>query len=290
MGGKVIHNLEQLAEGIGSYIGMLEGLNQQTYMDSLLERAYVDASASFNKAAAAAAMANPEEFGHMWEFGTAGITRGNTKYANPTNPNAMLWQNVMTGTGATKNISFVFKPAKSFTPPHTTESTGGVDQSVLDRLKVNTGERKYRFPNKAFVFESGTDINVVAKRSRRLFIPIETEGTPVGIGNQDESKGYVWAKAHTYSPGDFSGGTGQFTAFFGGWWLGPGARLMFDTMAKTVEMDLISVDKTIKPSKRMTSAQRAHIAAAVKRGKTKTKKQFTLKVRQEMNRKADVLL
>ena len=290
MASKVIHNLEQLAEGIGSYLGMMEGLNQQTYMDGLLERAFVDVSASFNKAAAAAAMRSPEEFAHMWEFGTAGITRGNTKYANPTNPNAMLWQNTMTGTGATKNIAFVFKPAKSFTPPHTSESTGGVDQSVLDRLKVNTGERKYRFPNKAFVFESGTDINVMAKRSKMLFIPIETEGIPSGTEGQDESKGYVWAKAHTYSPGDYSGGTGQFTAFFGGWWLGPGSDLMFDTMSKQVETDLLSVQETIKPSKRMTSAQRAQIETAVKRGRNKTKKQFTLKVKQEMNRKADVLL
>lgn len=288
MGGKVIHNLEQLAEGIGSYIGMLEGLDQQSYMDSLLERAYADVSGEFNKAAAAAAMRNPEEFAHMWEFGTAGITRGNTKYANPVNPNAMLWQNVMTGTGSTKNIAFVFKPAKSFTPPHTTESTGVEDQTVLDRLKVNTGERKYRFPNKAFVFESGTDIHVVARRSRMLFIPTETEGLPNGA--KDSGKGYVWSKAHTYSPGDFSGGTGQFTAFFGGWWLGPGAALMFDTMAKQVEMDLISTDKTIKPSRRMTSAQIANIKAAVKKGQTKTRKQFTLKVKQEMNRKADVLL
>lgn len=288
MGGKVIHNLEQLAEGIGSYIGMMEGLNQQTYMDSLLERTYVDVSGSFNKAAAAAAMRNPEEFAHMWEFGTAGITRGRTKYANPTNPNAMLWQNVMTGTGKTKNIAFVFKPAKSFTPPHTTESTGVEDQKVLDRLKVNTGERKYRFPNKAFVFESGTDIKVMAKRSKRLFIPIATEGLPNGA--KDTGKGYVWAKTHTYSPGDYSGGTGQFTAFFGGWWLGPGATLMFDAMSRQVEMDLISVEKTVKPSRRMTAAQAANIKAAAKRGQTKTRKQFTLKVRQEMNKKADVLL
>lgn len=287
MGGKVIHNLEQLAEGIGSYIGMMEGLDQQTYMDSLLERVVADVSGTFNKAAASASMANPEEFAHMWEFGTAGITRGNSKYT-PTNPNARLWQNVMTGTGKTKNIAFVFKPAKAFTPPHTTESTGVEDQSVLDRLKVNTGERKYRFPNKAYVFESGTDVTIMAKRSRMLFIPTATEGLPTGA--KDTGKGYVWSKRHTYSPGDYSGGTGQFTAFFGGWWLGPGSQLMFDGMASQVEWDLLSTEKTIKPSKRMNAAQRAKIKAAVKRGERKTHKQFTLKVRQEMNKKADVLL
>lgn len=289
MGGKVISNLGQLAEGIGSYLGMMEGLDQQTYMDSLLERAYVDASASFNKAAAAAAM-HDRSLSHMWEFGTAGITRGNTKYANPTNPAAMLWVNTMTGQGRQKTISFIFRPAKSFVPAHT-EAETGVDQSVLDRLKVNTGERKYKFPNKAFVFESGMDVNVVAKRSKRLFIPIESEGTPAEIGNQDTDKGYVWAKSHTYSPGDFADSVGRFTGFFGGWWAAQGAQKMFEQMSMDVEKDLMEIDKTIKTStKKMASPAATNIAALVKRGETKTRKQFTLKVKQEAEERADVIL
>lgn len=289
MSGKVISNLGQLAEGIGSYLGMMEGLDQQTYMDGLLERAYVDVSASFNKAAAAAAMSD-KSLAHMWEFGTAGISRGNTKYANPTNPAAMLWVNTMTGQGRMKTISFIFKPAKSFVPPHT-EADTGVAQSVLDRLKVNTGERKYKFPNKAFVFESGMDVNVVAKRSKRLFIPIDTEGTPSDIGNQDVSKGYVWARSHTYAPGDFADSVGRFTGFFGGWWAAQGASQMFEQMSMQVEKDLTEIDKTIRSSKgKMVSPAATNIDALVKRGERKTRKQFTLKVGHEANERADVIL
>lgn len=289
MSGKVISNLGQLAEGIGSYLGMMEGLDQQTYMDNLLDRVYVDVSASFNKAAAAAAMSD-KSLSHMWEFGTAGISRGNVKYANPMNPNAMLWVNTMVGQGKQKTISFIFKPAKSFVPPHT-EAETGVDQSVLDRLKVNTGERKYKFPNKAFVFESGMDVNVVAKRSKRLFIPIDSEGTPADIGGQDTSKGYVWAKAHTYAPGDFADSVGRFTGFFGGWWASQGAAMMFEQMSMEVERDLMEIDKTIRGGKgKMTSPSATNIAGMVKRGETKTRKQFTLKVRQEANERADVIL
>lgn len=291
MSAKVISNIDQLAEGIGSYIGMMEGLDQQNYMDNVLEGAFVKALPEFNMYAAGRGMSDPESFGHMWEFGTAGITRGNSKYT-PMNPNARLWETRMTGHGVNKTIGFIFKPAKSFNPPQTTESTGGVDQDVLDRLKGNTGERKYRFPNRAFVFESGTDVNIFPKRSKVLFIPIETEGMPSGVKDQQkaEERGYVWAKAHTYSPGEFSGATGQFTGMFGAWWAGPGGQAMFESMAERVETDLIEVDGTIRTTKRMTPVQMSNIGTAIKRGKSKTKKQWILKTRREADMRAEAIL
>lgn len=292
MSAKVISNIDQLAEGIGSYIGMMKGLEQQTYLDNVLEGAFARTIPAFNAHAASRGMSDPESYGHMWEYGTAGITRGGNSYT-PMTERARLWNTLMTGTGSTKNIVFTFKQAKSFNPPQTTESTGGVDQSVLNRLKGNTGERKYRFKQKAFVFESGTDVNIFPQRSVRLFIPIETEGMPSGYrGDRDkaEERGYVWAKSHTYSPGEMAGATGQFTAMFGSFWLGTGAEMMFDQMAERVETDLIEIDGTIRASKRMTPVQASNIKAAVKRGENKTRKQFTLKVRQEQNEAAEVLL
>lgn len=290
MSGKIISNLDQLAEGIGSYIGMMKSLEQQTYMDSVLEGAFVRTLPAFNAHAASRGLADPESYGHMWEFGTAGITRGNAKYT-PMNEKARLWNTVMTGQGGTKNIAFTFKPAKSFNPPQTEEETG-VDQEVLDRLKGNTGERKYRFPNKAFIFESGTDVRITPQRSKILFIPVNTEGMPAGVKDpaKAEERGYAWVKSHTYSPGEYSGATGQFTAMFGSFWLGTGGEMMFEHMSERVETDLIEIDGTIRKSKRMTPVQAANIKAAVKRGETKTKKQFTLKVRQEMNERAEVVL
>lgn len=291
MSGRVISNLDQLVEGIGSYLGMMEGMAEQSYMTGLLDRTFPDVSDEFNVHAAGISMSDPLSFGHMWEFGTRGITRGNPKYT-PTNPQARLWTNVIVGEGRNRTIAFVFKKAKSFTPGYTTEETG-VDQEVLDNLKVNTGERKYRFPNKAYIFESGMDINVMPKRAKRLFVPIELEGIPDGwSGNsaEAEERGYVWAKEQNYSPGDFAGATGNFTAAFGAWWLGPGSRLMFDAMSREVESDLQTAAATIKTTPRKKPAQAFNLEQALKRGKIKTKKQFTLKVRQEANRRAEVLL
>lgn len=291
MSGQVVSNIDQLVEAIGSYLGMMEGLEQQTYMDSVLEGAFQRTIPAFNLYAAGRSMADPESFQHMWEFGTSGITRGNVKYT-PMTEKARLWTTQMVGTGVTKNITFIFKPAKSFTPPQTTESTGGVDQSVLDRLKGNTGQRKYKFPNKAFVYESGTDINILPVRADRLFIPVWTEGMPTGVKDKAgaQERGYAWVKSHTYSPGEYSGATGQFTGMFASFWLGEGSKHMFNYMAERVETDLVEIDGTIRSTKRLTPVQTQNLKAAMKRGENKTKKQFTLKIRQERGQKAEVFL
>lgn len=286
MSAKVISNVDQLAEAIGSYLGMMKSLEQQTYMNNVLEGAFSATLPKFNAHAASRSMAHPEDFAHMWEFGTSGITRGKAKYT-PMNENARLWNTRMTGTGVNKTIGFIFKPAKSFNPPQTEEETG-VAQSVLDRLKSNTGERKYRFPNKAFVYESGTDVNIMPKRSKVLFIPTKTEGLPTG--NYARHWGYAWAKSHTYSPGDFSGVTGNFTAMFGAWWAGSGGNMMFDQMAEQVETDLVEVDGTIRVSKRLTPVQTQNISSAIQRGEKKTKKQFILKTRHEADLRAESIL
>jgi hypothetical protein len=125
-----------------------------------------------------------------------------------------------------------------------------------------------------------------------LFIPVLTEGMPSAVKDpaKAEERGYAWVKSHTYSPGEYSGATGQFTAMFGSFWLGTGGEMMFEHMAKKVEADILEVSGTIKVSKRLTPTQMQNLKAAVKRGETKTKKQFTLKVRQEMNERAEVVL
>jgi len=255
-------------------------------MNNVLEGAFAQTLPAFNAHAITRSLASPETLGHMWEFGTRGITRGNSKFT-PMNPKARLWETVMTGTGVNKTIGFTFKPATSFNPPQTEEETG-VAQSVLDRLKSNTGEYKYRFPNKAFVYESGTDVKIFPQRAKLLFIPTKTEGLPTG--SYSRRWGYAWAKSHTYSPGDFAGATGAFTGMFGAYWAGKGATAMFDFMADRVETDLIEVDGTIRSGKRMTPVQTQNLQAAVKRGETKTRKQFILKTRREAGVRAEGIL
>lgn len=287
MGGKVITNLDQLAEGIGSYIGLMEGLKQKDYMDELLTDAHKRAAQQFNRAAMRYAMGGGP-IRHMYEYGTAGINDlGKTHFASGMNKNAMLWENIIAGGGGRKTISFMFKPAKMETPPHDFEELG-IDPREAPPLKVDTGQRKYYFPAKATVVESGTDVKVFARWSKRLFIPTKTEGLPANYSG-DPSKGYVWAKSHVFSPGEATGGTGKFTTFYSTWWAREGATIMSDMMMETVEENLETVVKKIKPGKTMKSPAATNIKSLVAKGARKTRKQFELYTEFDNGEEAQIL-
>jgi hypothetical protein len=274
MGGKVISNLDQLAEGIGSYLGLMEGLKQKDYMDDLLTETHKTVAREFNRAAMNFAMGGGA-IKHMYEYGTAGINDlGPTHYASGMNPNARLWRNELVGGGGRKTIGFTFLPAKKQTPPHDFEELG-IDPSKAPPLKVDTGQRKYYFPAKATVVESGSDVKVFAKWSKRLFIPTKTEGLPSEYTG-DPSRGYVWAKSHVFSPGEATGGTGKFTTFYSTWWSKEGAEQMGTMMMKKVETDLTTVAQKVKPSKHPKSVASTNIKALVEKGRKKTRKQFEL--------------
>lgn len=290
MGGKVISNLEQLAEGIGSYMGMMDGLDQQTYMNEMLENIHARVSQEFNKHVVGVAMGDKESLRHMWEWGTAGINdnRGPTRYVDATSQRARLWTNLMVGQGRTKTITYAFLPSKGRVPPHDPAELG-IKESDMPPLKLQTGLRRYKFAAKASVFESGITINIAPKKSKMLFIPIKTEGMPSGAKG-DDSKGYVWAKSHTYSPGRMADAAGRFTGVFGGWWASQGNAMLATAMMEQVEGDIAKVSTGIRPNKRMTLAQASSIKAATERGRRKTRKQWTIKTRHDNEGSMEVIL
>ena len=288
MPGKVISNLEQLAEAIGSYVGMMEGLSQKDYMNDLLSRVHKRAAGEFDKFAVQQGMRD-KSLSHMWEFGTAGITRGPIKYANPNSKTAKLWQHTIVGGGGRKTFGFVFLPAKADVPPHDPEEIG-VSAENMPNLAVNNGTRRYKFKNKAFVYESGMTVTVTPKASKQLFVPIKTEGMPSGSYRGNPSRGFVWTKSHTYSPGQFADSTGRFSGMFGAWWAGVGGEMFKKDMMTEVEADIAQVATGIRPRKRMTSAQSTAVQSAFQRGKQKTRKQWTIKIRAGIGEEAEVIL
>lgn len=274
MGGKVVTNLDQLAEGIGSYLGLMEGLRQKDYMDDLITDAHQTTAREFNRAAMHYAMSGGA-ISHMYEYGTAGINNmGVTHYASGMNPASRLWKNEIHGGGGRKVLSFTFLPSKKDTPPHDYVALG-IDPREAPPLKVDTGARKYKFEWKASVVESGTDVKVFARWSKRLFIPVKTEGLPSSYTG-DPTKGYVWAKTHVFSPGEATGGTGKFTTFYSTWWAREGAEMMGLEMRKSVEKSLFEVSAKIKPTMNMKSPAATNVKALVQKGKKKTRKQWEL--------------
>lgn len=275
MSAKVVTNLDQLAEAIGSYVGMMEGLKQKTYMDELLVDSHRTTSTEFNRAAMAAAM-HSKTLRHMYEFGTAGINDdGPSHYASGMSPGSRLWKGELLGGGGRRTISFTFLPAKKNNPPHDFEELG-IDSSDAPPLKVDTGERTYKWATRASVVESGIDVHIKARWSKALFIPIKTEGMPAKSFG-DPARGYVWAKSHSYSPGESSGGTGRFTTFFAGWWAKEGAEIMGQNMMNTVDRQLKQVEATIRANKTMKPVALINMKSAVEKGRRKTRKQWELK-------------
>ena len=105
----IAHNLEDLAEGIGKYMGMADGIEQPEYMDIMLTQAFNVADRKFNTVAAVAA--NGKNFEHMYEFYTRGVHPNGT--LSPTAQASRLWKTAMIGGGGRKMISFTFLPASS---------------------------------------------------------------------------------------------------------------------------------------------------------------------------------
>lgn len=271
-------NLAQLSEMIGSYIGMSEGIEQKIYMDSIITQAWEDAKPLFHiDAAAEAASTSGLNIKHMYEYGTAGITRGRSKRINPTSPQARLWVDTLTGKGGVKTASWVFRPATQMNPKHTTESTGGIAQETLDKLRVNTGKKQYRFKQKAMVYETGISVKILPKDAKALFVPL-IEGVD-GATAEERRKGYAWRKHSNTSPGDTSDSTGHFASFFVAWWSEVGHGHMERSMEAQVKGDLERSHIDITAASRkggIRPVQSTNVNGMAAAGKTKTRKQWTI--------------
>jgi len=280
----VTTNLEQLAEDIGAYLGMADGITQRDYMDNIITSAHHQTVPDFVKAAAL--NAKKFNFTHMYEYGVAGLTRGDKRFISPLSPTARLWQDVIVGGGGRKKITFVFRPAKNRVPRHTEEETG-VAQEELDKLRINQG-KKYVFYNRAEVFEQGIDLNIFPKSAKLLFVPLK--GTSFRASPRDEARGFTWSKHVHINPGQSTDSVGQFSAFFFDWWETEGGRFMANRMSAHVTKDIEVVEAEIARNRGPLKPPRStNITGASARARGKTRKQFTISAEREVGQSEVIL-
>lgn len=273
---KIRTNLDTLVEHIGGYLGIADGIEQPQYLSGLMDNAHRLTVPDFVKAAASGAKAG--NFTHMYEYGVAGITRGDTQTIDPLHQRARLWRDVMVGNGSRKFITFTFRNATQRVPKHTTESTG-VAQEELDQLQLNKG-KKYVFVHKAEVFEQGIDLNIHPKqRNGKLFVPLR--GTSFKASDKDEARGFTWARKVHINPGEMSGATDQFSFFFYNWWGRTGNNLMIERMDKAVTSDIRRSEATLPKASTLKSPKSINVNAIANTARAKTRKQFTIWVRKE---------
>lgn len=220
-------------DAIAEIGGTLSGVkyiteDQDQYIDMLVTDAHQDVSKEFDMAAAASG----RYISHMFEYGTAGITPGATKFA-PLDPRARLWEHRLIGKGGHKEVSFVFRPATMPNPRPTTASTG-VKQEYLRHLS----NRKYIFWNRALVTEMGTEVNISAKNGKWLFVPFY--GNP-SYSNPNNNRGYMMWNSDQFGPIKATPGrtkVGRFGALWDGWWSGVGDSMLSNKVYEQYNDDL----------------------------------------------------
>ena len=196
-------------------------------MERLIEDAHGTASRAFDVAAAATASATGGGIAHMYEFGTAGITKGPVKFPDPTSQAARLWVHTLRGAGGSQEIGYDFRAALHRNPQPTTRDTG-VPSKYLRRLS----KRKYIFWNKARVMEHGMSVEIKSKQPHGLlFVPTPGMNAPRGF--------VMWNTNRKGAIRAVPGATvaGNFTALWMRWWGNEGAALVEGNMRKKVEAD-----------------------------------------------------
>ena len=276
------NNLEDLAEEIGKWRGMAEGIEQPVYMDSLITRAFDIAEEKFNMAASLGA--DDFDFAHMYEYGTRGIgeqTEGAS--LDPMSQSARLWKSFLVGGGGRKMITFEYRPAVQPNPPKTRENTG-IESSKFDpsKLAINKG-KEYVWYQKAQTVEENKSVFVKVKDANLLFVPLQ-EG-PQNTTNTDRERGYTFRKAVITRPGEWLHGAGKFTLFFADWWSDQGAVEMESEMLNEFNIDVKewqSKNPTIKSA--LKPATSVNIVGVANTARGKTRKQWEITARNKQGK------
>lgn len=230
MSAEILTNLEAVGDMIGALTGIATGMDEEAYIDGLIKSAHGKAATAFDMAAAATAKTG--RLTHVYEYGVMGITRGQTRFANPTSPEARLYVHTLIGEGGTKDIAYTFRPARQPNPPPKQEDTG-VDSGYISSLS----NKRYYFYNKALVMETGRVVTIKPKNGDFLFVPFYGEPSRDPTNN----RGYMMWDSSRHGPLYARPGAsskGQFTSFWMSWWSSSGAAMIQADMEKSVEMDI----------------------------------------------------
>lgn len=224
-------NFDAIGQLAGSFQGISEEMASPNYMQALIRDAHDAAADAFDVAAAATARAN-HSISHVYEYGNPGITPGPANFNDPTSPAARLYEHVITGRGNTQNIGFVFRPAREPNPQPTAASTG-VSSIYLQKLS----DREYIFYNRAYVMETGQEVEIHPKNGNFLFVPFYGQA-PLDDKN---NKGFMLWNATRNGPIVTNPGRktqGNFSQFWMLWWQADGEALMRAKMTEAINYDV----------------------------------------------------
>lgn len=214
-------DFSKLAELIGSTEGWAETVETNYHMTDLLRASHGIATKDFDVAASLTATA--ARFTHMYEWNTAGITRGSGQL-NPVTRAARLWEHKLTGNGTKRGINFGFRPSVATVPHPEFKLPGGRNFS------------KHVFTGKAWVTEFGMPVVIKPKTAQALLIPLRNgQGQRGKAGDPERAavRGYAMYSGPVVLPG--SKNAGNFTGFWFQWWSSTGRQLITQTAKDIVD-------------------------------------------------------
>lgn len=227
---EIYTNFESVGELVGAYMGMSEKASEPEYIERIIKQAHGKAASAFDIATAATAGAG--YLAHVYEFGVAGITRGQPRFFDATDPAARLYYHEITGDGGNQEIGWGWRPATQPNPQPTTADTG-----VASKYLRKLSRRKYIFWNKAFVMESGETVEIKAYNSNYLFVPFGQYASK----NPENKRGFVMFNTTNKGPITSKPGASTkdtFTAHWLNWWGQAGAEIMESDMTASVTTDI----------------------------------------------------
>lgn len=197
------------------------------YMDTITTIALEQADDVFNTETAAYAMSTGQ-FGHMYEWGTAGINKGRSNVRQPASaPTARLWHSFSEGQGIDRALFMVYKPSVANVPKPTKAATG-MDTDVIASMKDHV------FTWKAKMIDEGAWVTIEPVESEFLLIPAYEHNRQY-MRNHDIKRGYML----TRGPVEFQLGMNyeSFAEWWLNYWMGQGEEILEASIRKQILSD-----------------------------------------------------
>lgn len=238
-------DFNEVTDIIGAIRGIDDVAETSYYIDDLLRVGHAIAAEQFDIDTAAAAAAG-HHLNHMYEWGTAGINRGEGMAMNPLSKAAQLWVHRFGGRNGKRSIDFEFKPSVIPVPLPTPQSSG------IPAEELQKGPfRRHVFHWKAPVMELGLTVHIRPDQAKALWVPVRP-----GF--------FIFTKKTlTVVPGRRL--AGNFTTHWLGWWSATGLDMINGIVQGEFQGDL---DAAIKAAN----------ASTPRRYKSPTKKSYTLDI------------
>lgn len=226
------HSMRGAAEVTGTVDGVLKALDSRIVEDDIVRMYHSYMSTAFDRSMYNVARSDKKHFHHVYEWNMTGA------------PGAALWRHDLEGTTGHRVAGFHFVPSVVPVPEPTPKNTG-VSASELN--KIHFRKRNYKFPNKAYVFESGLRTTINPSGATHMFVPLRgktlqprsNKKSDIDFAKRANKRGYMWVQTPVHQ--DHQETMGKFTAYYLMWYEANHERIFDEQVAPRLDRSIRKV-------------------------------------------------